>query len=169
MYLYDFHHLKGVCITEQMCLQVPWMPTTPARQLLPARTASRGAPTTLSDSGSMPQDTVKSLLASAWTSGADAKQAQQAKLAALRVQAAMLLPGSAAHSKTLPFTKGEQPICDMPLQAYLRQGRVSPHPLCPLHASGRAPSILYTTWWLACIQISGLHVLDVVRWEGSSL
>ena len=79
-----------------------------------ARAASHGSPRTLSDSGSMPQDTVKSLLASAWADGADAKQAQQAQLAALRVQAAMRLPGSAEHSKTLPFTKGEQRTCAMP-------------------------------------------------------
>ena len=60
---------------------------------------------------------MKSLLASARVDGGDAKQAQQAQLAALRVQAAMLLPASAEHSKTLPFTKGEQRTCDMPPQA----------------------------------------------------
>ena len=75
-----------------------------------ARAASQGSLRNLSDSGSMPQDTVKGLLASAWAGGVDAKQAQQAQLAALRLQAAMLLPGSAEHSKALPFTKGEPAI-----------------------------------------------------------
>ena len=31
-YLHVFHHLKGLCINEQMCLQVLWMRTMPARQ-----------------------------------------------------------------------------------------------------------------------------------------
>ena len=115
-----------------------------------ARTALSGSPGSLSDSGSMPQDTVKSLVASAWAGGVDAKQSQQARLAALRVQAAMLLPGSAEHSKTLPFTKGDQKICGIPPQACVHQW-VCLHPLCLLHTPCRTTSILCTIWWLVCV------------------
>ena len=106
-----------------------------------ARAASQGSPRSLPDSGSMPQDSVRSLLASAWAGGGDAKQAQQAKLAALRVQAAMLLPGSAEHSKTLPCTKGEQPSCDTPPQICVHQRRACLQPQQLLHVSGRATSM----------------------------
>ena len=134
-----------------------------------ARAASHGSPRTFSDSGSMPQDTLKSLLASAWAGGADAKQAQQAQLAALRVQAAMLLPGSAEHGKTLPFTKGERAICDMPPQACLHQW-VCLHP--PVFASYvRQGNLNGVHQMVACVHatIPALHVLDDVRLEEALL
>ena len=77
---------------------------------------------------------MRNLLASAWAGGADAKQAQQAQLAALRVQAAMLLPGSAEHSKTLPFTKGL--LCDTRFESCVHQWVCLHARVCSIHQAG---------------------------------
>ena len=132
-----------------------------------ARAASHGSPRTLSDSGSMPQDTVRE---ACWRQhgldGGDAKQAQQAQLAALRVQAAMLLPASAEHSKTLPFTKGEQRTCDMPFASMC----ASLWSVCmPMSAPyvGRA-YFNGVHHMAACVHPtfpSLIHMLVIVRWE----
>ena len=109
---------------------------------------------------------MRNLLASAWAGGADAKQAQQAQLAALRVQAAMLLPGSAEHSKNLPFTKGL--LCDTPFKACVHQWVCLHACVCSINQAG-LPHWCASYGGLRASRFSSLICADIVRWEESTL
>ena len=78
-----------------------------SQTLLAVTTTVHEALRSLAEGASLPKDAVKGLMASAWAADMDAQHAQEARLAALRVHASMLLAGAGDSSKTLPFTKGD--------------------------------------------------------------
>ena len=97
----------GLCPAEQHACTGVLDAYLGCQTAMAVRAGSSGFPNGFPDVSRLPKDAIKGLLASAWSADMDAADAQQAKLAALRVHVSMLLPSSADASKTpLPFTNG---------------------------------------------------------------